>query len=119
LSALALGDLAATPSSITPNGDGQADTAALTFSLTVPANLTVEVVDASGLVVATVVDRVWTRAGQHSVAIDPSALPDGAYSAVVRAYTPASSEIMATVPLTVSRTLGLVSVAPDVFSPTV
>ena len=52
LSALAVGDLAATPSSITPNGDGQADTASLTFSLTVPANLTVEVVDASGLVAA-------------------------------------------------------------------
>jgi hypothetical protein len=117
LSALAVDDLAASPSSITPNGDGQADTAALTFSLTVPANLTVEVADASGLVAATVVNRVWTRAGDHSVAIDPSGLPDGVYSAVVRAYTPTSPEIVATAALTVSRTLGLVSVTPGLFSP--
>ncbi len=117
LSTLAVDDLAATPPAITPNGDGQADTAALTFSLTIPANVTVELADATGAVATTVVDRVWTRAGAHSVPIDPSALPDGVYSAVVHAYTATSPEVVATVSLTVSRTLGLVTVTPSAFSP--
>ena len=117
ISTLAISDAVATPTGITPNGDGQGDTAELSFSLTTGANLTVEVADASGGVVTTVIDRVWTRAGKHTVAIDGTALADGVYSVAVRAYTTTSSEVVSTVPLTVTRTLGLVSVAPTVFSP--
>ena len=113
---LAIGDAVAAPSGITPNGDGQSDTAQLTFSLSIPANVTVEVVDSAGAVAATVLDRVWSRAGEHSLTVDGAGLADGAYSVVVRARTATSEEVVASSPLTVSRTLGLVS-APEVFSP--
>ena len=115
--ALAIQEITATPETITPNGDGQGDVAALAYRLTVPANVTVEVVDEGGFVVSTVVDRVWTRAGEHAVDIDGAALTDGAYSILVRARTRAGLEVEKVVPLLVSRTLGLVSVTPSLFSP--
>jgi hypothetical protein len=117
ISNLAVADALASPGGITPNGDGQSDTAELSFSLTTAANLTVQVADADAVVVATPVDRVWTRAGKHTVTIDGSNLADGVYEVVLRAYTTTSQEVVTTVPLTVTRTLGLVSVAPASFSP--
>jgi hypothetical protein len=89
----------------------------VSYRLTLAANVTVAVEDASGAVVATVVDRVWTRAGRHTAVVDGSTLADGLYSVVVTARTPAGTEVERVVPLTVSRTLGLVSVTPAVFSP--
>ena len=114
---LAISDAAATPDGITPNGDGQGDAAELSFTLTAAANVTVEVADSAGSVLATVLDRVWTSAGKQAVAIDGAALPDGSYTAVVRARTVSSSEVIQSVPFVVSRTLGLVSVTPAAFSP--
>src|SRR5688572_28500898 len=62
---LAIETLAAEPEAISPNGDGQADAAILTYGLSAAANVTVELTDAAGAVVATAVDRVWTAAGRH------------------------------------------------------
>jgi len=107
----------AQPEAISPNGDGQADAAVLTYRITAPANVTVEITDEIGSLLATVVDRVWTRAGEHSTEIDGSALPDGRYNLVLTARTTAGVSVQKVVPLTVSRTLGLVSVAPAAFSP--
>jgi hypothetical protein len=85
--------------------------------LTVSANVTVAIVDPGGVTVATPVDRVWTGAGRRTVAIDGALLPDGPYSVVVTARTPAGVEAQTIVPLIVSRTLGLVTVEPALFSP--
>ena len=115
--ALAIEAASADPEAISPNGDEQADTSLLTYLINAPANVTVEVVDPLGSVVATAVDRVWTGAGQHTVVIDGAALPDGAYSIVVTARTTASAVVQRVVPLTVNRTLGLVEVTPASFSP--
>ena len=114
---LAIETAVAQPGAISPNDDGQADTATLTYSTNASANVTVEVTDAVGSVLATVIDRVWTRAGQHTVAIDGSALADGDYNVVVTARTAAGVSVQKVVPLSVNRTLGLVSVAPAAFSP--
>ena len=114
---LAIEALAAQPEAISPNGDGQADTTAVTYRLSAAANVSIEVVDTIGGVVATVVDRVWTSPGQHVVAIDGEALPDGDYSVVVSARTAAGVVVQKTVPLRVNRTLGLVTLAPAAFSP--
>ncbi len=116
-SALAIAEAAATPDGITPNGDGQGDVTELSFVLSVPANVTVEVADSAGTVVARVLDRVWTQAGKRTVTIDGAALPDGSYTIAVRALTPTSAEVVQSVPLVVSRALGLVSAAPTAFSP--
>ena len=113
---LAILEPSTTPESITPNGDGQADSALLSFTLTTAANVTVDITAADGTV-ATVIDRVWTAAGEHSVTLDGTELPDGIYNVVVSARTAAGTEVVQSLPLTVSRTLGLVSVAPTAFSP--
>jgi hypothetical protein len=107
----------AAPSALTPNGDGQADSTVVSYRLTTAASVTVAVVDPGGVTVATLVDRAWTRAGQHTLTIDGATLPDGLYTVVVTARTPAGVEVQTVVPLTVSRTLGLVTAAPEVFSP--
>ncbi len=64
---LAIESMVAEPETISPNGDGQADSTVLTYRISGPANVTVEITDAVEGVVATVVDRVWMRAGQHAV----------------------------------------------------
>jgi hypothetical protein len=110
-------EAAANPGNLTPNGDGQADASVVTFRLTAAANVTVEVVDAGDAVVATPLDRVWTQVGEHAVTIDGTTLPDGIYTVVVTARTAAGAEVQKLVPLTVSRTLGLVTVEPALFSP--
>jgi hypothetical protein len=115
--ALAIETLAAEPEAISPNGDGQADTTTLTYRISVPANVTVEVTDAIGGVMATVIDRVWTTSGQHEVAIDGTELADGDYNVVVTARTAAGATAQKLIPLSVNRTLGLVTVAPAAFSP--
>ena len=113
----AIADVAAEPEAITPNGDGQADASTVTYRLTAAMNLTITVTDAIGGVVATLVDRVWTQPGPHSVVVDGTGLPDGSYSVVLAGRTAAGAELRQSVPLTVSRTLGLVAVSPTVFSP--
>jgi flagellar hook assembly protein FlgD len=115
--ALTIESAAATPDAITPNGDGQADAATLTYSISAPANVTVQVTDPLGGLVTTVVDRVWTQAGEHTVTIDGAALADGEYDVVITARSPAGASVQEIVPLRVNRGLGLVVVAPTVFSP--
>jgi flagellar hook assembly protein FlgD len=102
---------------ITPNADGQADTAVVTYRLSAPANVTVDLTDPSGALLAKVVDRVWTAAGEHSTTVDGATLPDGLYTVAVRARTAAGAAAEQLVPLAVSRTLGLVTVTPELFSP--
>ena len=79
--------------------------------------MTVEVVDSIGGMITTLVDRVWTRAGQHTVMIDGAGLPDGRYAIVITARTAAGAAVQSIVPLTVSRTLGAVTASPAAFSP--
>ncbi len=110
-------EASATPQTITPNGDGQADDAVLSYRLTTAANLTISVVDSLGLTVATVVDRRWTRAAPRTATIPGAGLPDGRYQIVLTARTDLGLEAQRSVPLSVSRTLGLVSIASAAFSP--
>ena len=77
--ALQLTAATASPATISPNGDGQADTTTIAFTLTVDANVTVSVIDAAGAAVAELESRRWRRAGQRTVAFDGGGLPDGAY----------------------------------------
>ena len=114
---LAIETLVAEPEAISPNGDRQADATTLTYSLSAASNVTIEVTDAIGGVVATIVDRVWTGAGQHTLELDGAALSDGTYNVVVTARTQAGVSVQKLIPLSVNRTLGLVSLAPVAFSP--
>jgi N-acetylmuramoyl-L-alanine amidase len=107
----------AEPEAISPNDDGQADVSTITYRISASANVTIEVTDLLGGVVATVVDRVWTPAGQHTTTIDGAKLADGDYNVVISARTAAGVTAQRVIPLSVNRTLGLVTVAPAAFSP--
>ncbi len=107
----------AEPEAISPNEDGQADTATFTYRISTAANVTVEIRDVIGGPMATVVDRMWMQAGQHTATIDGAALTDGDYNLVVTALSAAGVSVQKVVPLRVNRTLGLVTVAPLAFSP--
>jgi hypothetical protein len=114
---VAIESMVAEPAAISPNGDGQADTTMLTYRISASANVTVEILDAIGGLAATVVDRMWTRAGQHTVTVDGTTLADGNYNVVVTALTATGVRVQKLIPLSVNRTLGLVTVTPAVFSP--
>jgi hypothetical protein len=110
-------DATATPVGITPNGDGQSDTATLDYRLSQSANLTVEVLNSALAVVATPVDRVWTGTGSRKLTIDGAALPDGKYTVVLTATSSLGTFVTKSVALTVSRSLGLVTLSAPAFSP--
>ena len=116
-STLAIESVVAEPDAISPNGDGQADSTTLTYRISAPANVTIEVTDEIGSVLATLVDRVWTRAAESSTEFDGAELPDGNYNVVVTARTAAGATAQTVIPLSVNRTLGLVTATPGVFSP--
>jgi hypothetical protein len=115
--ALAIDEAVASPGSISPNGDGQADVSLLTFRLSMPALVTVDVVDSVGSVAATILADAALAAGPQSVTIDGTALADGAYTVVVRARASSGAQVESVVPLVVSRVLGLVTASPAVISP--
>ena len=114
---LAIEGASADPEAISPNGDGQADTTLLTYALSAPANVTIDVVDSVGGVIMTPIDRVWTRAGQHTAVIDGEGLSDGRYAIVISARSASGIVVQSIVPVMVSRTLGVVTVSPAAFSP--
>ncbi len=83
------GAVTVSPSSISPDGDGQADAATISFALTTPASTTVTVQDATGATVATVLPTTPLPAGTETlswggVGLDPATtVPDGTYRVVV------------------------------------
>jgi flagellar hook assembly protein FlgD len=114
---LAVEDAVASPATISPNEDGQADASLLTFRLTISAAVTVEVLDGAGAVVATPLAETLLPAGPQSVALDGTMLADGGYTVVFRARAADGAVAEIAVPFGVSRLLGLVTAAPSVFSP--
>ena len=115
--AVQLTNVAATPSSISPNGDGQADTATIAFTLSAAANVTVTVVDAAGATVAELEPRTWRRAGSRTVSFEGSALADGAYVVRVLARATGGREATIDVPVSVTRTLGRVALDTEALTP--
>jgi flagellar hook assembly protein FlgD len=120
-STLAIANLHAAPDALSPNGDGRDDEATVSFDLTVPATVTATVLDADGSPVATLASAARLGAGVASFRWAGSdaegvPLPDGAYEAEVVAQA-RSKTVTASVPLTLDRTLGALSLARPLFSP--
>jgi N-acetylmuramoyl-L-alanine amidase len=115
--ALALTGVKATPETITPNGDGQADAATVAFTLTADANVDVTVVDAAGATVAEVEPRRWRRAGPRTVVFDGAGLPDGVYTLRVGARATGGREATIDVPVAITRTLGKVLLDTEAMTP--
>jgi flagellar hook assembly protein FlgD len=114
---LALTGARADPGTITPNGDGQADTTTVSFTLSTNGNVAVSVLDASGATVAELEPKQWRRAGPRSVVLDGASLPDGAYLVHVAANATGGRSAAVDVPVTVTRTLGRISLAAATMTP--
>jgi hypothetical protein len=113
---LAITGLALDPETVSPNADGVADQTTITYTLTVPANVTITVRDSAGGAVATVA-KSWKRAAEHAVRFDAATLPDGLYDLEVSAIAAGGRQTVARTRIAVSRTLGRVAAARTSFSP--
>jgi hypothetical protein len=114
---LAITGTAADPETISPNGDGVADTTTVNYTTTAEALVTVSVLDPGGSSVAVLQNATTEPAGAHRVPFDGAGLPDGPYGIRIDAADSAGKLVSATVAVLVSRTLGAVAVSPVVFSP--
>jgi flagellar hook assembly protein FlgD len=115
--ALQLTGATAVPSSVSPNGDGQADTATVSFTLSADANVAVTLVDAAGTTVAQVEAKRWRRAGSRTAVVSANGLADGAYVVRVTANATGGREATVDVPLQVVRTIGRVTLDPPALTP--
>ena len=105
------------PVTLTPNGDGQGDTAEVAFSLTADANVGADVVDAAGAIVAQAAPLRWRRAGERTIAVAGQALLDGAYTLRLTAKATGGRVATTDVSLLVTRTLGRVALDAAAFTP--
>jgi len=115
--ALALTGIRADPATITPNGDGQADTTTVSYTLNANANVAVTVLDGSGATVAELEPKQWRRAGLRTAVFDGKGLPDGAYTVHVVANATGGRAAAVDVPVSVTRTLGRVALARPSMTP--
>jgi len=115
--ALAVTGARAEPAAITPNGDGQADTTTISYTLGANANVQVTVVDASGSTVAELEPKQWRRAAARTVVFDGRGLPDGAYVVHVAANATGGRTAAADVPVVLTRTLGRIALASPAMTP--
>ena len=113
---LAITTLAAEPATISPNGDGAADTATITYTTTAPAAVTATMHDAAGVLRRHAPSSA--RGGRRAHApFDGLGQPDGVYTLVLTAIDAARRSLTREVQITITRTLGSASLAPAVFTP--
>ena len=115
--ALSITGAAADPETITPNGDGQADSTTVTYTTTASSLVTVTALDTGNSPVAVLQNATSEPAGTHTIAFDGSGLPDGRYGLRIDAADSAGKLVSTTVDVLVTRTLGGGTVSPRVFSP--
>jgi flagellar hook assembly protein FlgD len=115
--ALQLTATATAPVTLSPNGDGQGDTAEIGFTLTADANVGAEIVDAAGAVVAEAAPPRWRRAGDRTITVSGQSVGDGTYTLTLTAKATGDRVATADMPLVVTRTLGRVSLDAEAFTP--
>jgi hypothetical protein len=114
---LSLTRATADPAAISPNEDDQADSTTIAYTLSAPANVSADVLDAAGATVAVLEPPRWRRAGERTLSFDGLGLPDGAYT--IRLLAKAAGGLQATrgVAVGITRTLGGATASPPVITP--
>ena len=113
---LAIAGLSADPETVSPNGDGSADSTTVTYTLSTAANVSVRVLDIRGAEVASF-PKAWRRAGEHVLRYDPAPLADGVFRIELTANATGGRVAAASTQLAVTRTLGAVAATRLAFSP--
>jgi hypothetical protein len=106
----------AKPATFTPNGDSQADSTVISYTLSLASTVTATLRDAVGATLATLFVE-QKKAGRQSFRFTATGVADGRYSVVLSAKAPSGREANAVVPIVVDRTLAAFAVSPAVYSP--
>jgi hypothetical protein len=114
--ALTLTRTAATPSALTPNGDGVDDTAVISYRLSLPATVTATLLDAAGTQLATLFTEP-KLAGDQSFEFIPQSLADGTYRIQLTAVGQRGRVVTASVDVLVNRVLSGFASSRASFSP--
>jgi len=107
--AFALTNVSVSPAVVTPAADGTFMPPTVAFTLSAPAHVTTQVLDAGGNVVAAPFDQ-QLPAGAASFTFDPTGLPDGRYTVALTATPAKGAAATAALPFVVDRTVGGVAV---------
>jgi hypothetical protein len=113
---LALTRVTATPSAVTPNGDGVDDQAVVSYRLSLPATVTAKLFDAAGTELGTLFAEA-KPAGDQSFTFIPQGLADGTYRIVLTAVGARGRVVTASVDLLVNRVLSAFAASRASFSP--
>ena len=112
---LALQSVVASPAAISPNGDGQDDTAAIFYTLTQPAQVTATLLSSAGVAVSTLFTDS-KAAGQQSFVFAGDQIPDAPYTIQITAVNAEGQTVTAQVPVAVDRAFGAFALSPQVLS---
>jgi hypothetical protein len=113
---LAMTDAGARPRTFTPNGDSVADSTVVSYTLSLPAVVTAQLLDADGVPLATLFSG-QRQAGRHSFRFSAQGVPDGSYTIALVARAANGREARTQVAIVVDRTLAALAVKPAAFSP--
>jgi hypothetical protein len=114
--ALTMTGALAKPATFTPNGDSQADSTVISYTLSLASTVTATLRDATGATLATLFAEP-KKAGRQSFRFTATGIADGRYSVVLSAKAPSGKEANVVVPIVVDRTLAAFAVSPPVYSP--
>ncbi|MCY7302305.1 MAG: N-acetylmuramoyl-L-alanine amidase [Thermoleophilia bacterium] len=114
---LAITDVVADPTTISPNGDGFADATTITYTVSGVTTVSAALVDSAGDTLEGVLPATRQTAGPHTVVFDGLGQPDGVYRVAFTATDSRGAVATADVELVITRTLGLPSLSPAVFTP--
>jgi hypothetical protein len=113
--ALTLTKAAATPATISPNGDGQQDKATISYTLSASATVTAILRSPDGTQLAVLFNEA-RRPGKQTFTFTADGVPDGRYQIVISA-TDGKVTVTKVVPVIVDRTVSNWTVTPPAFSP--
>jgi flagellar hook assembly protein FlgD len=111
---LALNQLKVAPNIVSPNGDGRGDQVKATYKLSAAASVTAQVLDSTGVLLATV-SQNQRPAGKQTLSWSPATLPDGWYQLALTA-TAGTKQVTTSTRFWIDRTLAQTKAAPA-FSP--
>ncbi len=114
---LAISDVVADPTTISPNDDGFADTTTITYTTSATATVSAMLLDSAGVVLADLVPVASQAPGLHTFRFDGLEQPDGIYRIVLTATDSRGATVTAELEIVLTRTLGSPTLSPAVFSP--
>jgi flagellar hook assembly protein FlgD len=112
---LSLQQLRVAPTIVSPNGDGHADQAKVSFRLSSPATVTATVLNSVNAPVATVLNG-RRAAGKQELVWNPATVPDGWYQLLIVAKA-AGKQVQTSTRFWIDRTLANVAATSPAFSP--